>query len=112
VDPTISIELHILTEKSKVTQMAPFKSLCSADMTNGPRQITALESSSKSPMDKHLIPKLTGGIIMLFSSVSGVSLMFIIRGTVGPKMSASKIPTLSRAENTPSKLIKTTRKFY
>lgn len=56
--------------------------------------MTALESSSKSPIDKHLIPKFTGGIIILFSSVNGVSLIFIISGTVGPKISASRIPTL------------------
>lgn len=31
---------------------------------------------------------------MLFSSVNGVSLIFIISGTVGPNMSASRIPTV------------------
>jgi hypothetical protein len=33
------------------------------------------------------MPKFIGGIIILFSSTKGVSLMFIIRGTVGPKIS-------------------------
>lgn len=76
-----------------LTQIAPFSKRCRADITSGPRQITALESSMSSPIDRHLTPKFTGGIIMLCSSVSGVSLRFIISGTVGPNMSASSIPT-------------------
>jgi hypothetical protein len=97
VVPKKKLEVEVSREIVELTQVAPFNSLCSADITRGPRQMTALESSNKSPIERHLIPKLTGGIIMLFSSVSGVSLMFIMSGTVGPKMSASKIPTLSRA---------------
>lgn len=34
-----------------------------------------------------------GGIIKLFSSISGASFKFIIKGTVGPKISASSNPT-------------------
>ena len=33
-------------------------------------------------------------MIILFSSVNGVSLIFIISGTVGPNISASRIPTV------------------
>lgn len=80
----------------RLTQIAPFNNLCKADITRGPRQTTAFESSTRSPIERHFMPKLTGGMIILFLSTSGVSFKFIIRGTLGPKISPSRIPTLKK----------------
>ena len=55
-----------------------------ADITIGPRQIIAVSSSTRKPIDMIARPKRWIGIIFLLSSSCGFSLMPVSLGTEGP----------------------------
>jgi hypothetical protein len=55
-----------------------------ADITIGPRQIIAVSSSTRKPIDMIERPKRTIGIIFLSSLSSGFWRMPVSRGTEGP----------------------------
>ena len=55
-----------------------------ADITIGPRQIIAVSSSTRKPIDMMARPKRTIGIIFLSEFSAGFSRMPVSRGTDGP----------------------------
>jgi len=72
------------TSTSRLPQ-ATSRSICViADITIGPRQIIAVSSSTRKPIDMIESPKRAIGIIFLSALSCGFSRMPVSRGTEGP----------------------------